>query len=404
MKKIEISFFLRADKTNNSGIAPIHCRIRINDSHCTFSTKYYVNAIRWQKTWQLKNSRVEAEMVIRQHIISLHERLTTAATQAFKRGVFLNAIQLKNEVLGPPKEEKEYCLLEAFVDHKNNFSEQVKLGERSLTTLSKYDTTKKHIEAFLKQEYNLNDIPLSKLNFEFIDKFHRFMRKDRNCSHNYVVRRCEFLKSVVRRAYLYDKISHEPFKRYTSKKLPVNPVFLTKDEVVKIQQADLKNPALDVVRDLFLFTVFTGLAGSDVAQLTSKHIVRQNDGSHWIIKKRQKTGVESSIPLLPPAKAILDKYCTDVTCIEKGVLLPKRSNQKINKHLKELAEMTGIQKHLHYYVARHTFATTICMSNHVSMESTSRMLGHKNLKQTQHYARILNDRIGEEMSRLHTKF
>ncbi|MCS4304864.1 site-specific recombinase XerD [Chryseobacterium sp. BIGb0232] len=165
-----------------------------------------------------------------------------------------------------------------------------------------------------------------------------------------------------------------------------------------------KNERLSQVRYIFLFSCFTGLAYIDTQKLTQENINIGLDGSKWIFAKHQKTITNSNIPLLYQAEQIIEKYKNHPACLNKGRLLPVLSNQKMNVYLKEIADLCGINKELTYHIARHTFATTITLSNEVPIESVSKILGHKNIKRTQHYAKILYKKVSEDMILLKQKF
>lgn len=166
---------------------------------------------------------------------------------------------------------------------------------------------------------------------------------------------------------------------------------------------EIKFERLALVRDIFLFSCYTGLAYIDVKQLTSLNIKIGIDGFKWIFTNRQKTETKSNIPLLPMAEEIIAKYKDQPQCINQGKLLPILSNQKMNAYLKELADMCNINKELTFHIARHTFATTVTLTNGVPIESVSKMLGHRNLKTTQHYAKILDRKVSEDMMNLRDK-
>ena len=179
--------------------------------------------------------------------------------------------------------------------------------------------------------------------------------------------------------------------------------FLDQVEIDAIANKEFKIERLSLVRDIFLFSCYTGLAYIDVKQLTDKNIVLGIDGERWIGTHRQKTDSPSNVPLLPFAEAILLKYKEHPQCLNNGLLLPVLSNQKMNSYLKEIGDVCGINKELTFHIARHTFATTITLTNGVSIESVSKMLGHRSIKTTQHYAKIVDKKVSEDMSALKIK-
>lgn len=198
-------------------------------------------------------------------------------------------------------------------------------------------------------------------------------------------------------------MERDPFYNYKAQFKPVEREFLTQEEIMILYEKDLHFDRLRIVRDMFLFSCYTGLAYADVKKLTTDDIIKGIDGYQWIKTKRTKTDSVSSIPLLPMAMEILDKY-QDHPEVKRGpYILPVLSNQKSNAFLKEIAELCGIKKNLTTHLARHTFATTVTLSNGVPIESVSRMLGHKSLRTTQHYAKIVDRKISDDMSMLRAK-
>jgi site-specific recombinase XerD len=179
---------------------------------------------------------------------------------------------------------------------------------------------------------------------------------------------------------------------------------LTEEEINVMMEKQFSTERLNRIKDIFLFSCFTGLAYADVAALKKSDINYVMSGEKWILTKRQKTNSICNIPLLPQAEYIISKYEDDPVCLSTGKLLPVASNQKTNAYLKEIAAVCGIDKELTFHIARHTFATTVTLTNGVSIESVSKMLGHKNLRTTQHYAKIIDKKVGEDMRFLKEKF
>lgn len=200
------------------------------------------------------------------------------------------------------------------------------------------------------------------------------------------------------------RLKSDPFLGYSITVHETDPIFLLEDELQKIIEKKFSVRRLELVRDMFVFSCYTGLAFIDVFNLTPKDISIGIDGRKWIITSRQKTDGASHIPLLPPAMAILQKYSDNPVAVNKGRLLPILSNQKMNAYLKEIADLSGVNKELTFHCARHTFATTVTLSNGIPLESVSKMLGHKKIQSTQHYARILDKKVSDDMSHLFNKF
>jgi site-specific recombinase XerD len=198
-------------------------------------------------------------------------------------------------------------------------------------------------------------------------------------------------------------IDRNPFSNYKTKIREVERVYLSEEEIENIINKDFKTDRLSLVRDIFLFSCFTGLAYIDVKNLTKSHISLGIDGEKWIFTHRQKTETASKIPILPITQMIIDKYEDHPECCNQNKLLPILSNQKMNAYLKEIAGVCEIEKELTFHIARHTFATTVTLTNGVPIESVSKMLGHKNLRTTQHYAKVLDKKVSEDMMILRNK-
>ena len=267
-------------------------------------------------------------------------------------------------------------------------------------TLVRYKTTIKHTKEFLKWRYNISDIEIKKIDYGFLNDFEFFLRTEKSCNNNSAVKYIKNFGKIIRICLANGWMERDPFLNYHSKFDEVTRMFLNDDEIEMLSAKDFKNERLSLVRDIFLFSCFTGLAYIDTQKLTEHNITIGLDNNKWIFTKRQKTKTTSNIPLLTQAEKIIEKYKTNPICINKGRLLPVLSNQNMNAYLKEIADICGVNKELTYHIARHTFATTFTLSNGVSIESVSKMLGHKSIKTTQHYAKILDAKVSADMNDL----
>jgi len=207
------------------------------------------------------------------------------------------------------------------------------------------------------------------------------------------------LKTICNHAIKMELIEKNPFNIYSGKIKVIDATYLTADELVRIEDKTFSIERLERVKDIFLFSCYTGYAPVDALKLTRKNIVQDADKNLWIKTNRQKTGTKANVPILPPVLKIINKYQ-----FEGEELLPKISNQKMNAYLKEIADLIGLDKNLTWYVARHTFATTVTLGNGIKMENVSSMLGHTTIKQTQHYAKVLDQNVGRDMQNLKLKF
>ena len=270
--------------------------------------------------------------------------------------------------------------------------------------LDRYKTSYKHTQSFLKWKYKLADIDIDKLNYEFIAEYEFWLKSVRKCGHNTTMKYLANFKKIVIRCLKNGWLQKDPFIGFNMAKKEVERTALTEHELQTLSAKTFAAERLSIVKDIFLFSCYSGLAYADVQKLKRSEIVIGMDGEKWIFTKRQKTDSSSRIPLLPVALQILNRYAEHPQCKFGDKVLPVLSNQKMNAYLKEIADVCGITKNLTYHIARHTFATTVTLSNGVPIETVSKMLGHRNFKTTQHYAKILDKKISEDMKSLRHKF
>lgn len=238
---------------------------------------------------------------------------------------------------------------------------------------------------------------------EFVNDLEQWLKTERKCGQNATMKYISILKMIVLFCVDNNWLEKEPFARFKMSKEEVIPEYLTKEEIQSISVKEIKIERLSQVRDVFLFCCFTGLAYVDIKKLNASEVSVGVDNELWIFTRRGKTNIPSRIPLLPMSKRILDVYKDHPQCVNSKKLLPVLSNQKYNSYLKELADIWKISKNLTTHTARHTFVTTVTLSNGVPIESVSKMLGHKKLQTTQHYARVLDIKVSEDMEALRIK-
>ncbi|GAC1425534.1 MAG: site-specific integrase [Flavisolibacter sp.] len=301
------------------------------------------------------------------------------------------------------REEKARMLLDIFTQHNLQIKTLVGNGYAPLT-YRRYTTALEHTLRFIKFKYRLDDLEINKLNYEFISDFEFYLRSERKCAHNSTMKYLSNLKKIVLLCVKKEWLSKDPFLGFKLATKEVVREVLTQGELDRILQKEFTSERIRISRDIFLFSCYTGLAYVDVHNLRRSDIQQGADGRLWIIARRQKTETPFMIPLLTIPIKILNHYKDHPQCLNEDRALPVWSNQKLNEYLKEIADVCGIQKHLTYHMARHTFATTVTLNNGVPIDTVSKMLGHKNLKITQHYAKTLERKISEDMLVLQLKY
>lgn len=398
---LSVLFFARKSKANSRGESPIYMRITINGERYDLGTKRFVGMDNWlAEAGRVKGSS-EAAKSINSFLDSLRAKAFHHQKQILLEGKQLTMEEFKTRWQGVSV-ERPRMLMEIFAQHNEQMKALVN-HEFSPLTLERYKTSKKHTQEFMKWKYKKDDIDIKKLKYGFISDYEFWLKSVRKCDHNTSMKYLSNFKKIVNICIKNGWLDRDPFVGFKMAKREIERPFLVEEELNRIINKSFLIPRLAQVRDIFVFCCYTGLAYADVEKLTREEITTGIDGEKWIWTSRQKTDSTTRVPLLPPALEILDRYKDDPQCVNKGRLLPVLSNQKMNGYLKEIADLCGITKTMTTHTARHTFATTVTLTNGVPIETVSKMLGHKNLKITQHYAKILDLKVSEDMSQLRAK-
>jgi site-specific recombinase XerD len=398
---MSILFYVKSSKATKNGLLPIYQRITINGVRIELSTSRFIEKSKWNTAAGKIKGTTEEARLINSHLDILKTKVYETEKWMINNNEEINAQTFKNKLLGIDEKQRKLILI--FEDHNKKMKELVG-REYSINTYKKYETTLSHTKEFLKHQYSINDISIKLVNIAFLNDFDFYLRNTKNCNNNSTIKYIRNFGKIIKQCYVNDWIEKDPFIKYKSKVKEIERVYLSEKEIQSIIEKDFKTERLSLVRDIFLFSCFTGLAYIDVKNLTKSHISFGIDGEKWIFTHRQKTESASKIPILPVTQMVIDKYADNPECINQNKLLPILSNQKMNAYLKEIAGVCEIEKELTFHIARHTFATTVTLTNGVPIESVSKMLGHKNLRTTQHYAKVLDRKVSEDMKILRDKF
>jgi len=399
IKTLGVYYLIRHDKLKNDK-APIYCRITVNGTITHFALKQSIDPKYWEDRNKVDQKSKREIAVLNRNL----KKVTTSLENHYKRmqinGVYITAGIIKDAFLGRVNEEAN--TLSRLVNYHN---EQAQLT-LEWSTLKHYYVTQRYLTGFLKEKLNKSDVFLHEINYKFVLDFEIYLRaqkpsgKQKPLNNNVIMKHLIRLRKMTSLAMRLDWLKNNPFKNYKIRQQKVETDFLTKIELGLIEKKNLANEKLYKVQDIFVFCCYTGLAYIDVMNLNEENIIKGVDGEDWIKISRRKTNTSVNTPLLPKAKQILFKYCDDDHSI---TILPFFSNQKMNGYLKEIAKLCGIKKNLTTHIARHTFATTVTLSNGVPIETVSKMLGHTKIATTQIYARVLEKKIGEDMALLKAK-
>lgn len=414
MKKLKVSYYLKGDKKNHNGEIAIYGKIYLGNIYSTFSTSKYIFKERWEKTNNLRNAlRIDNEINLKNYLKSITDSIE-------EKYIELRKLNTNNEEI-TPLILKNYCfndialvdkitLMEIIDYHNQYFIKQVKKGDRAKGSLEKYERMKNVLQDYLKFKIKKKDIDFDKINRNFVfglDEYLRFDRqhaKNKGLANNTTVKYIRNISAMINHAKTMGLVNNNPFSIYDKSLNEVETTFLTIEELKRIEDKVFSNRRLDVTRDIFLFSCYTSYAPVDVMNLTRGNYTLDEDCDNWLKTTRQKTKVKTNVLVIPPLKRIIDKYKNDPECIEDNRLIPNRSNSNMNAYLKEIADLCNIDKHLTWYVGRHTFATTVALANDIPMEVISKIMGHKRIEQTKHYAKLSDESVKKYMKNLSENF
>ena len=396
-----VQFQLRMSR-NINGMAPLTVRITVSGQRKEISLEHRVAVDRWlSKEEKLKGNETDTR-AINSYIEEMRSKLYESKRQLILDRQIISPETIWNHFNGIDENDKS--LVEVIKYHNDTMKDTLAWG-----TAKNYYTTQKYVTEFLKEKLKTSDIHLSQLNYKFLTDFEMFLRthvpgeNQKPCGNNTVMKHIERFRKIVSMAVRNDWLKQDPFIKFKPNFIRKDRGFLSEEELAAIETKEISIARIEAVRDMFIFSCYTGLAYADARNLSTEQIQFGIDGKKWIIITRQKTGVQANLPLLPKALSIIEKYKDHPKCKSTGKILPMISNQPFNSFLKEIATICGVNKNLTHHLARHTFATTVCLLNGISMEATSGMLGHTSVRTTQIYGKILPQRISREMQNLEQK-
>ena len=392
-----VYFSLRESKQNKKGLSPIEVSITSKGKRIYFCTGKHLSATDWNKEKQAVKGKSEEAQLINGYLIQLRNKIYQKEIELLQKGYLITAELLKEAITDKVEALNEKTLLDVLNEH--NTERKAMVGKTvAPATYWVFEYTGRLFKEFIQKKYERKDLYLREINLGFIQGFHAYLLGEKKMGQNSCTKHLKFLKKLLNLAVANSYISYNPVNAYKVEREPVEVDFLDEEELRKIINFDTPLPRLERAKDMFLFGCLTGLSYIDIKTLTPEHFEKDNTGRIWIKKRRVKTGVLSRIPLLPIAKLILDKY--------KGgeKLLPIQDPADINKYLKDIAILCGINKRICFHTSRHTFASTITLANNISLEVVSKMLGHTNTRMTAHYAKLIDKCIGEQMDKLMDTF
>lgn len=392
-----VLFFLKKTRLLKNGEASVCMRITVNGTRVENNIRKSIDPALWSQAKETARGKSRRACDLNTYIEEARIKLYQIFCELEQQNRPVTAHLLQELFFGPEKPEEVRTLLGTMQEHNDQCRALVGT-DYALITVRRYESCRRYLAELIRQRYGKEDLPLAEVNGELVRAFAFYLKTEKGCQQNTVIRYMKCLKKITNLARANDWMAKDPFLGIRFHEKEVVREFLTMDELQTIYRKEFPLERLTLVRDVFIFAAFTGLAFIDVQQLAPEHIARDNNGNLWIRKPRQKTKNMCNIPLLDIPQEILRKYADHPTCRKKGVLLPVPCNQKMNSYLKEIADICMIRKNLTTHCARHSYATSVCLANGVSLENVAKMLGHSNIKMTQHYARVLDSSILRDMN------
>ena len=392
-----MSFSLKKAKLLKNGEASVAMRITVDGQRVENNIRKSILQNLWDQSKERAKGTSVAAVDLNRFIEDARIRIHQIVTELQQTGAEINPLIVQQLFYGVGQVRKQERTILQVIQEHNDEAKQLIGKDFVEITWRRYETMKRYLGELIKQKYGVDDLPLSDFTGEVIRAYEVYLKTHKDLCQNTLIRYMKALKKITNRCLANDWIQKDSFAGIKFREEPTEPEFLTLEEVDRIYNCNPGSKRLEVIKDMFLMSAFTGLAFTDVSQLTEDHIVTDNDGNKWIRKPRQKTKQMSNIPLLDIPLAIIEKYQGDKKATKKGVLLPIPCNQVMNRYLKEIAEICKINKHLTMHTARHTYAT-LCLSQGVSLKNVSKMLGHASIKMTERYARVLDSSIMRDMN------
>lgn len=393
-----IIFFTRKSRSSTRKLT-LYVRITVNQQRAEISLQRSILPENWDSIRKKGKGKSQNIRILNNYLDHVYGRLLECHKQLLEEFKIISPNTIKARYLG--EDEKHKTLKDLILYHNTNMVSVLKPG-----TMKNYYTTEKYLNQFLNTKLRVEDIYLKQLNYRFITDFEQFLRnykpkkKRKALTNNGTMKHLERFKKMINLAIKLEWLPQNPFQRFQLKFDKYDRQYLNDRELKIIEETYFKSEKLEKVKDVFIFACYTGLSYIDIKELRSNQIIKGIDGNDWIYTKRAKTDEIVKIPLLPKAQKIIKKYKNKPEVVVTGLLLPVYSNQKINSYLKDIVKMCGIEKHVTFHVARHTFATTVTLSNGVPIETVSKLLGHSKLSTTQIYARVIETKISEDMQNL----
>jgi len=393
--KINILFYIRKSKINASSKCPLTCRITYNYERKEFSTGLFINSRHWDNSNQKAKPPNDDNDIINSKLSLIKSKINKAFLFLQVKEEPFDANDIYNQYAGKTV-TREYALVEYYQIYLERLQKLVGL-EIKQATWNKFNYIKEDVSEFVKFCYKKSDVKLKDLDFNFISEFEYYSKTELKHKQITINKSLQRLKKVIKQSIIQGYLHKNPFEEHSPKKVYSKIIFLTQQELDKLENYTFQSDPLNKVKDCYIFCCYTGLAYREMFELRKDDLITKPDGITWIYQKREKTERNFSVPLiLPKALKVINKYSSD-----SPFVLPRISNQSFNRLLKEIASTLEISKNLTHHTARKTFASTVLLNNDIPIEVVSKLLGHSKISTTQeYYADVMPKKLSENLNKL----
>ncbi len=396
--KLNILYTINKYKVNSKGLCYITCRLTYLKSRKQFSTGLFINSTNWNSKKQQAEPPEPDVLYINTQLSLIRQNLNQAFLFLQVKGTPFTVLDIYLQYKGEtPKDE--VGVMETYRLHSDRIKKLIGI-EIKQVTYSKYLESGKHLQDFIKHKFKARDIHFNMLKSSFLDDYEYFLKTEKKLQKSTLNKAIQRFRKVVKYAIAEDYLAKDPFILFRYKTVKKEVIFLTVEELKRLENQHFNFTRMEKVKDLFIFCCYTGLAYKEMALLKKEDVVKEFDNNLWLHIKRSKTSKLYKVPLLPKALELIEKYKDE----DDKLIFKNISNQRFNGYLKEIADIVGIDKNLTHHMARKTFASTVLLYNDVPMEVVSELLGHSSMKITQaSYGKIVQNKVSKEMNRLMKK-
>ena len=397
-KKISVLFWVRKSRTKKeANTVPLYCRVTVGGQRYDFPLNVSIRPASWIAKAQRVAGKTEADREANRVIEETGQLITETIERIQQKHYELS---IENFKLQFKAKENEYSTIIKLFD----YHEAVERKNLRPGSYRGYIVTRKHLLDFIRIKFHLSDYSIDAIGKSFVYEFFAYLQGYRRegttrCAVNGALKHIARFKRIMNLAVQNEWIANNPVCLLKVRKEHVEKGYLTEEEIKRLKAVTLL-PHLDIARDIFMFSVYTGMAYVDILMLTNENVKLGIDGSRWLNYHRQKTSQRVAVPLLEPAEELIARYATYHSEKVNRPIFPVPCNQAINRYLKTIAKAAGIRKDITFHMGRHTFATTITLSQGVPIETVSKMLGHASLTITQLYAKIVDKKVMDDMAQL----